>query len=96
MNELTYSKCEDYYIPDLVYTVPDVPLGKYAMLRETYLKEHRSAKYNHLLLSGKVISPSDRYRRASTTAIGHNDTTNDESGKCDRRTQSYSPTGMGW
>lgn len=54
MNELTYSKCDDYYIPDLVYTVPDVPLGKYAMLRETYLKEHRSAKYNHLLLSGKL------------------------------------------
>lgn len=52
--QLTYSKCGDYYIPDLVYSVPDTPIGKYGLLRESYLKEHRSARYNHLLMTGKL------------------------------------------
>ena len=56
----TYIKVCDYYIPDLkladeVY--PDnMPLGKYGLLRESYLKEHKSALYNHLLLTGKLRS----------------------------------------
>ncbi len=52
--ELTYSKCGDYYIPNLVYSVPDTPIGKYGLLRESYLKEHRSVRYNHMLMSGKL------------------------------------------
>lgn len=52
--ELTYSQCGDYYIPDLIYSVPDVPIGKYGLLRESYLKKHCSARYSHLLMSGKL------------------------------------------
>lgn len=52
--QLTYSKCGDYYIPDLVYSVPDTPIGKYGLLRESYLKEHHPARYNHLLMTGKL------------------------------------------
>lgn len=54
MNKLTYSKCGDYYIPDLTYDVPDTPIGKYGLLREQYLKEYHSARYNHLFLSGQL------------------------------------------
>lgn len=52
--QLTYSKCGDYYIPDLVYNVPDTPIGKYGLSRESYLQEHHSARYNNFLLSGQL------------------------------------------
>lgn len=55
MANLTYTLIGDYSIPNL--TLPDVPshpLGKYARMRERYLKKHRPAVYNVLLLSGKL------------------------------------------
>ena len=56
----TYTKVGDYYIPNLIIgndeEIDDRPIGKYGMLREIYLKEHRHALYNHLLLSGKLPS----------------------------------------
>lgn len=57
----TYIKIGDYSGPDLGQFDDDQetdvrPLGKYGMLRETYLKHHRKATYNHLLLSGKLPS----------------------------------------
>lgn len=54
--ELTYTKVGDYYYPD--FTLPetndDRPLGKYGMLRKTYLKQHRPMVYDRLLLIGKL------------------------------------------
>lgn len=54
--ELTYTKAGDYYHPD--FTLPetndDRPLGKYGMLRKTYLKQHRPVVYDRLLLVGKL------------------------------------------
>ncbi len=56
----TYTKVGDYYIPNLkladeVFS-DDMPLGKYGLLRESYLKEHKPALYNNLLLTGKLLS----------------------------------------
>ena len=40
---LTYTQVGDYYYPDLCLPeTDDQPLGKYGMLRKTYLKQHRS------------------------------------------------------
>ena len=51
---ITYSKCGDYYIPDLVMPEqPDVILGKYARMRKSYLKQHRRGFYTALLTTGK-------------------------------------------
>jgi hypothetical protein len=55
----TYTKVGDYYVPDLGQfdedeIIDDRPLGKYGMLRESYLKERRQTLYNHLLLSGEL------------------------------------------
>lgn len=55
----TYTKVGDYYVPDLGQfdedeIIDDRPLGKYGMLRESYLKECRQTLYNHLLLSGEL------------------------------------------
>lgn len=54
--ELTYTKIGDYYYPDLYLpqTDDDRPLGKYGILRKTYLKQHQPMMYDRLLLVGKL------------------------------------------
>ena len=53
--ELTYTMQGDYLIPDL--TVPESPkIGKYGMLRRTFLREHRDGIYTGMLLEGTLNS----------------------------------------
>ena len=55
MNELTYTRCGDYYIPDLKLSgQPEAPIGKYGRMRQRYLKEHRPVLYSSLILSEKL------------------------------------------
>ena len=55
MNELTYARCGDYYIPDLKLSEqPEAPIGKYGRMRQRYLKEHRPGLYSGLILSEKL------------------------------------------
>ncbi len=55
MEKLTYSRCGDYYIPNLKLTEqPDKPIGKYGRMRQRYLKEYRPVLYNSLILSEKL------------------------------------------
>ena len=44
----------DYYLPDLVLREEEPTYGKYGMLRKQFLKEHRSARYQYMLLTGKL------------------------------------------
>ena len=53
-NGLSYTLHGDYYLPDLALNEKEPTYGKYGMLRKQFLKEHRSAKYQYLLLSGKL------------------------------------------
>ena len=51
--ELTYKQAGDYLIPDL--ELPENPkVGKFGMLRQTFLREHRSPIYTGMLFSGKL------------------------------------------
>ena len=56
--ELTYTKVGDYLIPDLMMdgqeTEEEMPLGKYGMLRESFLQEHHSGTYTSMLLTGRL------------------------------------------
>ena len=58
MAELTYTRVGDYLIPDLILDGEDeteeYPLGKYGMLRETFLKEHHHGTYTSMLLTGRL------------------------------------------
>ena len=56
MAELTYTKVGDYYIPDLMMDGEDeeMPLGKYGMLRERFLKKHHHGTYTSMLLTGRL------------------------------------------
>ena len=55
MNELTYTRSGDYWIPDLSLSHQDTqPLGKYGRMRKKYLQEHRPVLWNSLILSEKL------------------------------------------
>ena len=58
MAELTYTQVGDYLIPDLMMDGEDemeeMPLGKYGMLRETFLKKHHHGTYTSMLLTGRL------------------------------------------
>lgn len=50
---LTYSTQGDYQIPNLI--PPEAPkIGKYGMLRRSYLRNHRNGLYTGMMLSGKL------------------------------------------
>ncbi len=51
---MSYTLHGDYYLPDLVLNEEEPTYGKYGMLRKQFLKEHRSVRYQYLLLTGKL------------------------------------------
>lgn len=53
-NGLSYTLHGDYYLPDLVINEDEPTYGKYGMLRKQFLKEHRPARYQYLLMTGKL------------------------------------------
>ena len=53
-NGLSYTLHGDYYLPDLVLNEEESTYGKYGMLRKQFLKEHKSARYQYLLLTGNL------------------------------------------
>ena len=55
MNELTYTRSGDYWIPNLSLSQQKTqPLGKYGRLRKKYLQENRPVLWNSLILSEKL------------------------------------------
>lgn len=55
--ELDYVQVGDYLIPNLTLgPQPDRDLGKYGLLRRSYLQEHRPGYYNCLILTGKLYA----------------------------------------
>ena len=53
-NGMSYTLHGDYYLPDLVLREEKPTYGKYGMLRKQFLKEYRSARYQYMLLTGKL------------------------------------------
>lgn len=56
-NGLSYTLYGDYYLPDLVINEEEPTYGKYGkygMLQKQFLKEHRPARYQYLLMTGKL------------------------------------------
>ena len=52
--DLTYTRNGDYLFPDLRLEGTNLPIGKYGLLRKSYLKEHKRGWYSSLLLTGKL------------------------------------------
>ena len=59
-NKITYTQVGDYLIPDIIIPQEQLPptaepLGRYACMHKTFLREHRKILYNQLLLSGRLF-----------------------------------------
>ena len=53
--EITYSKYEHYYLPDLAASQEEpATYGRFGRMRLKYLKEHRRAAYINLKTSGRL------------------------------------------
>ena len=53
-NRLSYTMHGDYYLPDLEINEEEPTYGKYGIMRKQFLKEHRSVRYQYLVLTGKL------------------------------------------
>ena len=53
-NGLSYTLYGDYYFSDLEINEEEPTYGKYGIMRKQFLKEHRSARYQYLVLTGKL------------------------------------------
>ena len=53
-NGLSYTLHGDYYLPDLELNEEEPVYGKYGIMRKQFLKEHRSARQQYLVLTGKL------------------------------------------
>ena len=53
-NGLNYTLHGDYYLSDLEINEEEPTYGKYGIMRKQFLKEHRSARYQYLVLTGKL------------------------------------------
>lgn len=52
---ITYEKCGDYLIPNLIPNPePEGELRKFGLMRKSYLENHRRGIYSGLLLSGEL------------------------------------------
>ncbi|NLO48306.1 MAG: TnpV protein [Clostridiales bacterium] len=68
--ELTYRMEGDYRVPNL--TVPEespVILGKYALLRKKYLKQHRRVLYLNLLTAGTLNEHLTEIEQTATSRM---------------------------
>ena len=54
---LTYTKVGDYYFPNLALDgdEDETPLGKFGLLRQTFLQEHHHGTYTSMLLTGRLM-----------------------------------------
>ena len=52
--KITYSKCGDYYLPNLAMSGDEPTYGRFGRMRLKYLKEHRRAAYINLKTSGQL------------------------------------------
>jgi len=65
--ELTYTKCGDYNIPDLVLDdESDRPLGRFGQLRQEYLRENHPGTYTSMVLTGRLNAHLDEIDQSAT------------------------------
>lgn len=55
MENLTYTKVGDYFIPNIILADFEGEIGHYGRMRREYLKEHHPGLYSHLILSEQLF-----------------------------------------
>ena len=67
--ELTYLKNGDYYLPDLYLPDTKYEIGKYGMMRRTYLKNHRPGLYTAMLVKGTLLQNLEDTNKGATAMV---------------------------
>ena len=67
--DLTYTRNGDYLFPDLRLEDENLTIGKYGLLRKSYLKEHKRGWYSSLLLTGKLDAHLAEIDRSCTERV---------------------------
>ena len=66
----TYRQVGDYFIPNI--TLPDdgeYQIGKYGMLRRTYLNERRPNLYSILMMKGELLKHLEEIDKSTTQQV---------------------------
>ena len=94
-NGISYTLGEDgLYYPDLYLPEEtEYPIGKYGMLRKTYLKEHRKGLYLELVLAGKLNEHLHLIDEECNQMTGGAD---ERKAGSDREIEDAGSDGMGW
>ena len=54
MQELTYTRCGDYFIPNIRLDIETRPIGRWGRMHRDYIKKHNPILFNDLCLSGEL------------------------------------------
>ena len=54
MEQITYIKTGEYYVPNLKLPEEHRPIGRWGRMHRNYLKEHRPVVFNQLVLSDNL------------------------------------------
>jgi hypothetical protein len=75
--EISYTVVGDYLLPNIVLSDPPdaPPLERYGLMHKAYLKEHRTALYNQLLLSERLYPLCREVDEAAATRLAAIDDT---------------------
>lgn len=68
-NGIEYILVGDYYIPNLRPEHPEIRLGKYGMLRKTFLKDHRPILYSQMALNETLYPHCAEIEEAARTRL---------------------------
>lgn len=94
-NGISYTLGEDgLYYPDLYLPEEtEYSIGKYGMLRKSYLKEHRKGLYLELVLAGKL---NEHLHQVDEECNRHIDGADEREAGSDGGTEGAGSDGMGW
>ncbi len=66
---ITYTKVGDYQIPNLTVPIKEYQIGKYGMMRRTYLKLNRPSLYSTLLMKGELLSHLEEINKSAAEQV---------------------------
>ncbi len=69
MAELAYKMNGDYQVPDLTVPTEGHKIGKYGMMRRTYLKEHRKSLYSIMMMNGTLLEHLEEIDKTATEQV---------------------------
>lgn len=71
MAEITYTRHDDYYLPNIILCEPPdaEPLTKYGMMRKNFLKEHHPILYSSMLLREELYPHCREVQRTAESRL---------------------------